>query len=188
MTQTMKIKTKRLLLRPLELKDAESIAENANNLNVSKWLLTMPYPYSLRSAKSWISKSGKKKKEKPRKDYSFGIELREEKRIIGGVGLHKVDRYQGRGEVGYWLGEKYWRKGYGSEALEAIINLAFNRLKLRKLEAGVFAGNPSSGKLLESFGFKQEGYKREACRCKANDKICNEYIYGLLKREYKPKR
>jgi len=183
----MKLKTKRLLLRPITLKDATSIIENINNINISKWLLVVPYPYKKKDALFWIKSSQKKAKEKPKKDYPFGIELKETRKIIGGIGLHKVDKYHGKADLGYWLGQKYWRKGYGSEALEKLIDLAFNKLKLRKLEAGVFAGNPSSGKLLEKYGFKQEGYKRKTLRCKADGKIKDEYLYGLLKEEYNKK-
>jgi len=181
----MKIKTKRLILRSLKMNDAKDIAKAANNLNISKWLLVVPYPYTLKDAKGWIKHSEEKAKEKPRKDYSFGIELKKEKRIIGGIGLHKVDTYQGTADLGYWLGQDYWMKGYGSEALEKVIDLAFNKLKLRKLEAGVFAGNPSSGKLLEKYGFKQEGLRKQSRRCKADSIIKDEYLYGLLRSEYK---
>jgi len=56
----MEIKTKRLLLRPLRNADAESIVVNANNLNVSRWLLVVPYPYNKKSAMVWIN--GNKKR------------------------------------------------------------------------------------------------------------------------------
>jgi len=181
----MEIKTKRLLLRPLRNADAESIVVNANNLNVSRWLLVVPYPYNKKSAMVWINGNKKKMKKKEKTDYSFGIDLLEEKRIIGGIGIHHVDSYQKTATVGYWLGEEYWNRGYGSEALNAVINLGFRKLKLNRLEASVFVGNPSSGKLLEKFGFKREGLKRQSVRCKADGKIKDEYVYGLLKSEYK---
>jgi [ribosomal protein S5]-alanine N-acetyltransferase len=181
----MKLQTKRLILRQVTKRDIESLAENANNLNVSKWLLKLPYPYTKKDAKWWINHCKEKAKSKPRVDYSFGVELKEEKQIIGGAGLHQVNLEQGTAELGYWLGEKYWRQGYGSEAVEALIDFAFNKLKLRKLEAGVFAGNPSSGKLLEKYGFKQEGLRRKSRVCMADNKIKDEILYGLLRKEYR---
>jgi RimJ/RimL family protein N-acetyltransferase len=184
----MKLETKRLILRPLKDSDAKSIVENINDLNISKWLLVVPYPYKLKDAKQWIGHNKKGWRKKDKSDYSFGIELKEEKKIIGGMGLHKVDKFQGRADVGYWLGKKYQRKGYGSEALKALLDLAFKKLKLRRVEAGVFVGNPSSGKLLEKFGAKKEGIKRKALIAKADKKIKDEFMYGLLKEEYKSKR
>src|SRR3989339_830881 len=74
-----------------------------------------------------------------------------------------------------------WIKSYGSEALEAVLDFAFNKLKLRRLEAGVIKGNPGSRVLLEKFGFKLEGTKRRAIIPKSTGKITDEHIYGLLK-------
>ena len=181
----MKLNTKRLILRPLKDSDAKSIRENIDNLDISKWLLVVPHPYSLKDARQWINENKKKWKKKEKIGYSFGIELKEEKKFIGGIGLDHVDKRQGIATTGYWIGEKYWRNGYGGEALAAVLNLAFNKLKLRRIEAEVFQGNPSSGKMLEKFGFKKEGLKRESNICKANGKIYDSICYGLLKRELK---
>ncbi|MDP1729098.1 MAG: GNAT family protein [archaeon] len=184
----MKLQTKRLILRPFAKGDISNIVENINNLKVTKWLLVVPYPYKRKDAIWWVENCKEKAKAKPRKDYNFGIELKEEHKIIGGIGLHRVNKNNGTAELGYWLGEKYWRQGYGSEALENLINFAFNKLKLRRLGAEVFAENPSSGKLLEKYGFKREGLKRQAQICKADGKIKDEILYGLLRKEYKVTR
>ena len=180
-----KIETERLILRNWATRDQKDIVENINNLRVSQWLLVVPYPYKMKDAIWWMNNCKVKAKEKPRKDYSFAIELREEARVIGGISIGKIDEFQGVGTLGYWLGENYWRNGYGSEALEKVLDFAFRKLKLRRLEAAVFEGNPSSGKLLEKYGFVQEGYKRKFARSKATGKIHNEFIYGLLREEWR---
>jgi [ribosomal protein S5]-alanine N-acetyltransferase len=130
----------------------------------------------------------KESRDKNRNTYWFGIELKSEKRIIGGIDLHNFNNVQGKAEVGYWIGEKYWRKGYGSEALEALLEFGFKKLKLRRIEAEIFKGNPSSGKLLEKYNFKREGMKRKAVKSRANGKIYDAIIYGLLREEYKPRK
>ncbi|MEM3405846.1 MAG: GNAT family protein [Candidatus Pacearchaeota archaeon] len=180
----MRIITKRLILRPLKNSDAKSIVENINDLKVSKWLLVVPYPYNLRDAKKWIKETQCEWKKRNKKEYVFGIELKEEKKVIGGIGIHKVDRFQRKAKVKYWLGRKYWNKGYGSEALKAVLEFAFKKLKLRRIEAGVFVGNIPSKKLLEKFGAKIEGIRRKSYICKADKKIKDEYVYGLLKEEF----
>ena len=90
----MKLRTKRLLLRQIERKDIESLVRNINNLNVSRWLLVVPYPYRRKDAIWYINNCRKKAREKPRKDYNFAIELLEEKAVIGGISINKIDRYQ----------------------------------------------------------------------------------------------
>lgn len=179
------LKTERLLLREVSNNDEKDMIENLSNLKVTKWLLVVPYPYTKKDARWWIKHSKEKYKDKKRNSYEFAIALKEGNKYIGGIGLTKIDLVQETGSLGYWLGEKYWRKGYGSEALDAVLKFAFNELKLRRLEAGVVVGNPSSGKLLEKFGAKLEGMKRKGIRCKSDNKIKDENIYGLLKEEWK---
>ena len=180
----MILKTARLILRPLKDSDAQSVVENANNLNVSRWLLKMPYPYRMKDAREWIRHTKEYSWKRPIEDYVFGIGLKPEHNIIGAIGIHHIDRNQGIGEVGYWLGERYHGKGYGSEFLKAVVDFAFNRIKLRRLEAGVFDGNPASGRLLEKVGFAHEGKKLQAKKCKATGEIHDEHLYGLLKENY----
>ncbi len=183
----MKLITKRLILRPFNSGDIKDIQKNINNLNVTKWLLVVPYPYRMKDAKWWVDQCKKEYKNKKRENYSFGIELKKEKKIIGGISLDHVNKFQKKASVGYWLGEDYWKSGYGSEALNEILKFGFNKLKLRRIEAEVFAGNPSSGKLLQKFGAKLEGRRRKACRCRADKRIKDDLIYGLLKEEWKRK-
>ncbi|MBS3091662.1 GNAT family N-acetyltransferase [Candidatus Pacearchaeota archaeon] len=178
------IKTTRLILRSLRKTDAINIVKNLNNLNVSKWLLVVPYPYRMKDVLWWINKNLKSSK-KIKDSYEFGIILNSTKECIGEIGISHISQFQGTAIISYWIGQKYWRQGYGSEVLKAIIGFAFTKLKLRRLEARVFEGNPSSGKLLRKFKFKLEGVTRESARSKANRKIYNEQIYGLLKEGHK---
>src|SRR3989339_5458 len=177
----MELKTKRLLLRPPRMMDIDEIIEGAGNLEVSKWLLVVPHPYKRKDVIDWIKKKQKQEKQKKKENYQFGIILRENNAYIGGIGIHHIDMKQGTAEVGYWISQSQWKKGYGSEALEAVLDFAFNKLKLRRLEAGVIKGNPGSRVLLEKFGFKLEGTKRRAIIPKSTGKITDEHIYGLLK-------
>ena len=182
-----RIETERLILRQPNKADIKDIIRNLNDLEVSKWMAAIPYPYTRKDVLWFINHAREKAKAKPRIGYNFWIELKETGEVIGGIGMGiKLD--QGTGSLGYWLGRSYHRKGYGSESLKALLDLAFRRLKIRRLEAEVYPGNPSSAKLLKKFGFKREGYRREAHICKADGKIKDSICYALLKHEYKPWR
>lgn len=184
----MRLTTKRLILRPIAKKDSKALIESVNNIKVSRYLLAVPYPYRMKDAKWWINHCAKLLKEKPRESYEFAIELKSEKKQIGGIAVNHIDKFQGKATIGYWLGEKYWKQNYGSEALKALINFAFDKLKLRRLEAGVFKENMASAKLLEKHGFKKEGIRKESHRSKATGKIHDEICYGLLNKNYKIKK
>lgn len=181
----MKLQTKRLILRQPTMKDLKDIVENINNIKVSGNLLVVPYPYTIKDAKWWVNHCAEKQKEKPRKSYEFNIELKSEKRIIGGVGLSHFDKYQGTATLGYWLGEKYWKNGYGTEAAAKIIDFGFNKLKLRRIDVEAYVENAASNALIRKLGFTYEGTLRKAKRSKANGKIHDGNIYGMMKEEWK---
>ena len=58
----MKIETKRLILKEWEDKFKKDSIEGINNLNVSKWLLVVPYPYKFKDANWWINNCKEKRK------------------------------------------------------------------------------------------------------------------------------
>lgn len=179
----MQLITQRLILRDWQVSDKKDLIENINDIDVTKWLLVVPFPYSEADADWWLGHCREQAGQRERASYNFAVQLKEGP-VMGGIGIDQINRDQNKAGIGYWLGKKYHRQGFGSEALGKIIDFAFYDLKLRRLEAGVFAGNPSSGKLLEKFGFRNEGLKRKACVCRADGQAKDEYIYGLLKEEY----
>lgn len=180
----MKIETERLILRKPAMKDIKDLIENINNLNVSRCLLVVPYPYTVKDARWWINNC----KEKPKDDPNFNIELKSEKKLIGGIGLANINNHQKTATLGYWLGEKYWRKGIVTEAIIPLLDFAFNKLKLRRLDILVFIGNEPSTNLAKKIGAKHEGTRKKAAICKATGKIHDEKIYGLLKEDWKKAR
>ncbi len=59
-------------------------------------------------------------------------------------------------EIGYWLGESFWGKGYATEALQAMIAYSFEKLRLPRLLAGVYQENIPSQKVLGKCGFHHQ--------------------------------
>jgi ribosomal-protein-alanine N-acetyltransferase len=165
--------------------DVEDLIEGLNDLAVAQWLARVPHPYTRANAEAWVNhcvdvataRAGARA-------YEFAIELRGERKVIGGVSLERVDPYQQTAGGGIWLSGKYGRRGYGSEAFGEKIRFAFEDLGLRRLENGFFEGNLASMKMQQWFGYKVEGMRRNGLRCMADDKIRNEYITGLLRDEW----
>ena len=174
----MRLVTERLILRPLVFKDAEDIAENLNNINVSRYLSIVPYPYNLKNAKEFIKITRKSRN-------FFAIALKSSEKVVGIIVLMNVDSYVKKADIGYWLGEKYWRQGIAAEALLAIVKFAFSKLKLVRLQATVAIKNKSSVKLLRKAGFKKEGLRRKALRAKSTGKWHDTYDFGLLRSDVK---
>ncbi|MFH1228881.1 MAG: GNAT family protein [Candidatus Aenigmatarchaeota archaeon] len=181
----MRLRTKRLILRDITMKDAKDLSSAINNIDISRWLLVIPHPYTMKDAKQLINKLRDDSKKKPRSNYSFGIELAGKHGIIGAVGMSRVNIFQGTATIMYWLGQKYWRQGIMQEAVTKVIDYAFYTLKLRRIDVSAFVGNIGSNQLIKKLGFSYEGTRKERCRSKADGKIHDEFIYGLLRRDWK---
>lgn len=184
----MRLVTRRLIIREIKKSDVKDIVRNANNLNVSRYLLKVPYPYRRRDAESWVAMCIKESKEKPRANYQMAIELKSEKRFIGVISLTHVDRFQGTGRIGFWLGEDYWGQGIMSEAIEAVLKFGFEKLKLRRINWNAFVENKASNALARKFGFVFEGRRRKSLRSKATGRVHDDNLRGLLIEEWKKKQ
>lgn len=143
------------------VKHRDSLVRLLNNKNVEKWLLQVPHPYTYEDADFWINKclndSG------GNTDFSYAIE--KDGIHIGGIGLHK--KFEHSAEVGYWIGEEFWGKGFATEALNKILDKGFNDLNFSRIHAHVFEGNIASEKLLLKCGFEYEGFLKK-CHKKGN--------------------
>jgi ribosomal-protein-alanine N-acetyltransferase len=181
----MKLETKRLILRKPKLSDWRDIIEGIGEYDVSKMLLVVPYPYTKKDADNFIKIKIKKWKEKNLDDYLFFIELKSEKKVIGAIGIHKINKFSETGTTSSWIKKKYWRNGYMTEAKIVVNDFAFNKLKLRRLDSFVYTDNKASNATQLKMGYKLEGTKRKAVKSKASGKIHDENIYGLLKEDWK---
>jgi [ribosomal protein S5]-alanine N-acetyltransferase len=181
----IKLETKRLILRKPKMSDWKDLLEGMSNLNISKNLEPVSFPYKKKDAQDFIKKRIKKWNKKEQDDFVFFIELKSEKKVIGTMGLHNVDKFNGLSETGSWINEKYWRKSYITEAKIAVNEFAFNKLKLRKLHSPLFATNKASDATQKRMGYKLEGVLRKHSKCKATNKIHDVKVYGLLKEDWK---
>lgn len=93
--------------------------------------------------------------------YPFHIFRAADQALIGACNITRVQRGPAQQcQMGYWLGEKYARKGFARAAVRAASEFCFNELGLHRIEAAVRPENEPSIKLLEAVGFKREGSAR----------------------------
>jgi len=177
----LNIKGKRINLIIPTMKHVDHIVKHANDEDVAKYLENLPYPYKRKDGVFFVKKMVKKGVIS-KTDYHFSIFEKEKNEVIGGIGFHKINKKHNNTEVGYWLGKKYWRQGYGLEALRLILGFGFNRLKLNKIYASAYGPNIASQKLLKKAGFKQEGQFRK--QLYKHNKWHDEFRFGILKEEY----
>lgn len=113
----------------------------------------------------------------------WGIELKDGSGLIGEIDLYDFDSSTGNCEVSYSIGYDWWNKGYGTEALKAVVEFAFIHMNVHKLSAAHNTDNPASGRIMEKAGMMQEGVIRHMIR-NAKDQYKDCAVYGLLREEY----
>jgi RimJ/RimL family protein N-acetyltransferase len=181
----MVLETNRLILRDWNKKDIEDLAEGLNNIEVSKWLVQIPYPYTQEHAQKFIEYCINSADDKNRSSYDFAIELKADNKVIGGTSINRINRQHGTACGGIWVNAKYHGHGYGTEAWGKRIEFAFIDLNLRRLENGFLDGNQASFKMQEKFGYVIEGKRRKGFLCIADGKLKDENITSLLIDEWK---
>jgi ribosomal-protein-alanine N-acetyltransferase len=104
--------------------------------------------------------------------------------IIGRCGIHNWNIEHRRAEIGYNIThETFKRKGLMSEAVATIIEYGFTKLNLNRLEAIVGSSNTPSLKIMEKFGFIQEGIMRQ--HYPANNGFEDSILFSKLQEAYK---
>ncbi|MFH1327189.1 MAG: GNAT family protein [archaeon] len=180
----MKIETRRLILRPPKIGGWRDIVEGVRDINVSKMLAVVPRPYVKKDALWFINHSKNKDKKKKKESYTFCIELKSEKKVIGITSIEKIDYFNRKTKTGSWINRKYWRKGYLLEAKVFVLDFIFKKLKLKKVETGAFVENKASQNMSRKIGFKKEGLRKKTILCKATGKFHDEVLFGLLKEDW----
>ncbi|QQL01293.1 acetyltransferase family protein [Streptococcus oralis] len=172
------IETKRLLLRPVTLDDAEAMFEYASDRENTRY--TFPTNQSLEETKNNIAQFylanplGR-----------WGIELKSNGQFIGTIDLHKIDPILKKAAIGYIINKKYWNQGLTTEANRAVIELAFEKIGMNKLSALHDKDNPASGKVMEKSGMRfshEEPYAR--MDNKEPGRMITRVYYVLTKEDY----
>ncbi len=103
----MRLETARLVLRDWEQTDLPDLVEGLNDLSVSKWLAFVPYPYTEKEAQLWLDSCTVSSHPGKRSAYEFAVELKSEKKVIGGVSLTRISSAHGAAGGGIWLNALY---------------------------------------------------------------------------------
>lgn len=176
----MTLTTERLILRPWEDSDAESLYEYAKDERigpVAGWPAHTSVENSLEIIRTVLAAPE-----------TYAVCLREDGRAVGSVGLmvgeqSNIGLPDNEAEIGYWVGVPFWGQGLIPEAVSRIIAYAFEDLRLDTLWCGYFEGNDKSRRVQEKCGFRYHHTNRDISWTKMSD-IRTEHISRLMKEEW----
>ncbi len=173
------LETANLVMNGFCEEDISLLVKMAGDRDVAKMTMRMPHPYKRIDGEKWIASHNLHFIEK--KSVTFAIRLKTGE-LIGGISII-LDLANKLGELGYWVGKKYWNHGYCTEAAREIIRYSFKTLKLNKVYARHFSINPASGRVMAKCGMKREGRQRQ--QFNKWGKYVDVVEYGILKGEYR---
>jgi RimJ/RimL family protein N-acetyltransferase len=119
--------------------------------------------------------------------FSFHVRTLEDDRFIGFINIHRIEWNNASGWLGMGIGDRdYWDRGYGSDALNLILNYAFNELNLYRLGLTVFEYNERAKHVYEKAGFVEEGVQRAALN--RDGRRYDVTFMGLLAEEWRARQ
>ena len=141
--------TERLVMRAPCEADIAQLVELADNRHVAEMLARMPHPYGEAEARAFLAMTRSR-----RAGIAYALTLAGTDTFVGCAGLNMTDRGL---ELGYWIGEPYWKRGYATEAAHALVDLAFKRTSTQVLQASTRVINPASRRVIHKCGFQYAG-------------------------------
>lgn len=173
------LETNRLKLRKITLEDAEDMYYYCSNEEVPKYASWNPHKTITETKEAiervliqWNNKSL----------VHWGIEYKENNRLIGTIEFATWDRQHKIAEIGYALSPDYWGKGIATEAARKVIKFGFTNMDLVRIQAKCYLENIGSARVMEKAEMSFEGIIRKGLFIKGRHQDLK--MYSILKDEF----
>jgi ribosomal-protein-alanine N-acetyltransferase len=173
------METKRLLLRPMEAEDAAAHFSFFPDPVLQQGIRGGFIPQSVEQTRVIIENFFQAFAR--RSSITWGIALKENNQIIGGIDLTNFVN-QRMADLGFYLTRRCWNQGFITEAVSQIVRFSFERAELNRLQATAAVENIASIRVLQKTGFTQEGLLREYAM---GSEFGDVYMFSILRREYR---
>lgn len=147
----IRIKTERLLLRPLTVDDAQDVFEWVSDERVARYMVYTTYT-DIEQVKAWLTFASQ-----DTATYNFGFERLFDGKLIGSGDIGPYRKHGGWG-FGYNFRYDCWGMGYATEATKAMINYAYENFGARKFASSHCEPNLASGNVMKKCGLHFVGY------------------------------
>jgi aminoglycoside 6'-N-acetyltransferase len=171
--------TGRLTLRLYRPEDLEPVLGYYGDAEVARYLLDEPWTredaerqIARRIARTGISEPGS----------AIALVVEHEGEVVGDVALWTTGDTVSRGEVGWVFHPAHTGQGFATEAVRAVLGLAFDYYGMHRVVAQLDARNVRSARLCERLGMVQEGHLRRDWWSKGE--WTDTLVYGMLAEEW----
>ncbi len=173
------LETPRLLLRKMTMRDAADIYAYSCDPEVARHVLWEAHrsPADSRAYLRFILRQYREGEPS-----SYGMVLKETGRLIGTIGFMSYNAENSTVEVGYSMARAMWNRGLMTEALQAVLRLSFEELRLHRVEAQHETSNPASGRVMLKCGMTHEGTLRG--RIYNKGRYSDVELYAMLREDW----
>jgi RimJ/RimL family protein N-acetyltransferase len=175
------IVTERLVLRALHADDAEAMLAYRADPEIMRYQGWEPQ--SIDDVRAFIAEVSKAEPYAPGTWRQLAITVRSTGELIGDCGVHVPQNEPEQAEFGMTLAPAFQGHGYASEAIRALLRLAFDTLGKHRVFGSIDPRNARSIALMHRTGFRQEAHFVESLRFKGE--WVDDVIYALLAREWR---
>lgn len=174
------IETERLILRPWEESDADTLFKYASDPDIGP-IAGWPPHTSVENSREIIRTVFAAPE-------TYAVVLKETGEPVGSCGimfsdsLHSAEMKQNEAEIGYWIGKPYWGQGLIPEAVKALLARGFNDLHLDAAWCGHYDGNTKSKRVIEKCGFKFHHTNKDIVSPLGDRRT--EHFYIMTKEDY----
>jgi [ribosomal protein S5]-alanine N-acetyltransferase len=170
----MELRSPLCVVRTYRPEDASSLAKRGNNRRIWENLRDrFPHPFTEANGVEYITHV-LQNPDTP----SFAIDV--DGQAVGGISLHlgnDIERISA--ELGYWLGEEFWRRGIMTSAIRLVTEYALQERRLIRVFAVPFTTNVASCRALEKVGYQREGLMRRSAL--KDGMVRDQYLYAIVK-------
>ncbi len=168
-----------LYLETVKIIDAEEVFEvvDSSRDSLRKWL---PWVDLTKTSKD-IANYFQTCIDREKANNGFDLTINYNNKIVGGIGLHKIDHMNKATSIGYWLSSNNEGQGLMTKSAKALCNYCFNELELNRIEIACATDNLKSQNITKRLGFKLEGTLRQ--KEIVNGEYFDHYLFSLLKNE-----
>lgn len=153
-------RTERLLLRPFDKSDLQEVLGYYSVPDIQRYLDWKARDKT--EAKSAFEALRKQTRlSRPGEVLTLAVVRKSDGKVIGHVSLRYTDATAAQGEVRFAIAPIYRNKGYGTEAVKAVLTLGFEQFKFHRIYARTAGKNEASAKLLKDLGMRLEAHYRE---------------------------
>lgn len=173
--------TRRLLIREFKSSDLSAIQRYASDSSVVRYMVWGPN--SLDETRAHLKDKLALQRQVPRNNFDLAVILRANRKLIGSVSLRIGNVRSRAGDFGYVYGREFWGRGFGTEALKALLGFGFEQLRLHRIHATCDRRNSASVRVMEKAGMRREGLRRKDEWVKGRWR--DTCIYAILEEEWK---